>query len=101
MRGNGARQEEALRRLGQGCHTAAVQQTSWFRTTAGLGTSVGIWAVLLALDVWLLIADPTHQQQHALLLLAPLVLGGVAVGRLRAARRARAALQQQPLDDGA
>jgi ABC-type molybdate transport system permease subunit len=78
-----------------------VQQTSWFRTTAGLATSVVVWAVLLVLDLWLLVADPTHRQQHALLLLAPLVLGGVAVGRLLAARRARAALQRQALDDDA
>jgi hypothetical protein len=78
-----------------------VQQTSWFRTTAGLVTSVVIWAVLLVLDLWLLIADPTQRLQHALLLVLPLLLGGMAVGRLRAALRARAAAERQPLDDGA
>ena len=77
-----------------------MQETPWFRTTAWLGTSVGIWAVLLALDLWLLVADPTDRLRHALLLVLPLVLGGVAVGRLRAARRARAA-QQQAQDAGA
>ena len=78
-----------------------MQQTPWFRTTAWLGTSVGIWAVLLVLDLGVLVTDPTHRLQHALQLLLPLLLGGVAIGRLRAARRARAALQRQALDDGA
>jgi len=84
-----------------GCHAAAVQETPWFRTTAWLGTVIGIWAVLFALDLWVLAADPTHRVQHALQLVLPLVLGGVSIGRLRAARRARAALQRQERDDTA
>lgn len=77
-----------------------MQETPWFRTTAWLGTAVGIWAVLFVLDLVVLLTDPTHRLQHALQLLPPLLLGGMAVGRLRAALRARAA-ERHPLDDGA